>query len=280
MSNAVVTTANMELSPCRVNYKGVDLGGTLKNVNVKIEYVKSPIHADQSGETIRDRRTSGLNIMVETSIAEVQNKNNWKVVFPHAQLVNDGMGNKMIYFVNNIGDSDLANAGPLILHPLSKADADLSGNFLFYLACADAKSEYVLGPKEQATLKITWNILPDSTTAPERFFIHGDPTIGPVAASAAAAVPGGGNVGNGVFAGTAVFQLSKTETITFLCIDTSAGPTAAIFQVSGNLSGPLGNLSTGTGFASPVIATTLNEGGTPFAKGDTFTIAVTSANYI
>ena len=35
VSFATITPGNFELTPCRVNYKGVDLGATLGNVKVK-----------------------------------------------------------------------------------------------------------------------------------------------------------------------------------------------------------------------------------------------------
>ena len=275
-SNAVVTTSKMELTPMRVTFKGVDLGGTLGNAAVNIEFTKAEIKADQSGETVRDRRTSGLNITMTTELAEIKNKDIWKVVFPHARLVTSG-GNKQMYFENNIGDSDLANSGILLLHPLSLADADLSGDFKFFKACADAKSEIIYGPTEQAKLKIIWNILPDDSVIPNRFFVHGDPTIGLVAASAGSPVFVG--TGNGTMTSVAVYSgVTKTETITATCI--AAVANGGIFQVSGSLSGPLGNATVGSNFVSPEISFIINDGTTDFIVGDAFTVATTASNYV
>lgn len=275
-SNAVVSTQNMELTPMRVNFNGVDLGGTLSNVTVTSEFSKAEIKADQSGDTVRDRRVSGMNIQVTTEIAEIQNKDLWKVVFPHANLITSGM-NKAVYFNSKIGDSDLANSKELVLHPLSKADADLSGNYRFWKACSDAKSEIVYGPTEQTKLKIVWNVLPDDSVTPERFFQYGDPSIGLISASAGSPVftgTGGGTMGSvSVFSG-----FTKTEVITATCIHASAG--AGIFQVSGSLSGPLGNATVGVGFSSLVIAFTIADGTPDFALNDSFTVATTAANYV
>jgi hypothetical protein len=266
----------MELTPMRVNFNGVDLGGTLGNVVVSAKYSKAEIKSDQSGETVRDRRTTGVEITVTTEIAEIQLKDNWKVVFPHANLVTSGL-NKMIYWTQSVGDSDLARSAILILHPLSKADADLSGDYKFFKACSIAESEITYGPGDQARLKIVWNILPDDSVNPERFMIHGDPTIGLVAASAAAPVYVG--TGNGTLTGVSVFSgFTKTETITATAIHSALND--GIFQVSGSLSGPLGNATVGVGFSSPVIAFTINDGSTDFVIGDQFTIATTAANYV
>lgn len=277
VSYATVTTQNMELSPMRVNFDGVDLGGTLDNVTVNVEFGKAEIKADQSGDTVRDRRVSGLNISVTTALAENRVKDNWKVVFPHAKLVDGGIAGKSMYFQAAIGDSDLANAKILILHPLSLADVDLSGDFKFFKACADAKSEIVYSPTEQTKINVVWNILPDDSVQPERFFIHGDPSIGLVAASAAAPVFVG--TGNGTMTGVTVFSgVTETETITAVLIHAVAN--GGIFQVSGSLSGPLGNATVGVGFVSPVIAFTINDGATDFVLGDQFTVATTAANYM
>lgn len=273
-SNATVITQNMDLGPMRVTFNGVDLGGTLDNVVLSMKYMKAEIKADQSGETVRDRRVSGVEVSVTTSIVETELKDNWKVVFPHAALVEEG-GDKMIYWTSKMGDSDLANANVLILHPLSKDDSDLSGDFKFFLACASAESELTKSPTEQDKLKIVWNILPDDSVSPERFFIHGDPTIGIVDASAATA--GYSGTGNGVISGLAAGSEAITETVTAECIaeDTDGG----IFEVEGSVSGPLGNATVGVNFSSPRVGFLINDGSTDFDVGDTFTISVSGANY-
>lgn len=175
MSNAVVTTSSMELTPMRVTFDGVDLGGTLGNVVISAKYMKANLMADQSGQTVRDRRVSGIEITVTTELSEVLNKDNWKVVFPHATLL--PAGTAAIEFSQNIGDSDLSNALELVLHPLSKADGDLTSDYTFYKACASAESSVTYGPTEQARLKIVWNILPDESAVPNKFFRYGDPAV-------------------------------------------------------------------------------------------------------
>lgn len=175
MSYAVVSTNNMELTPMRVTYNGVDLGGTLGNVLISMKYTKAEIKADQSGTTIRDRRVSGLEITVTTELAEVNNKDLWKVLFPHATEISTGT--KAIDFKENMGDSDLANAHELKLHPLSRADATVAYDFTFFKATASAESEYNAGPTEQSKMKIVWNILPDDSVTPNKFMRFGDPAL-------------------------------------------------------------------------------------------------------
>ncbi len=166
----------MELSPCRVKFKGVDLGGTLSSVSIKPVYKKSEIKADQFGDSPLDRRVSGLRLTIETELTEVKNKDNWLAVFPHLRDTGSGSG-RVVDFVSRISQSDLDLAGALLLHPLSLADSDVSGDFSAPLACASAESEYILGPDKQTVLKIVWNIYLDTSVTPAFLARYGDQSI-------------------------------------------------------------------------------------------------------
>lgn len=277
MSQAVVTTSQMELTPMRVTFDGQDLGGTLGNISFTAKYMKANIMADQSGQTVRDRRVSGIEVTLTTELTEIQNKDIWKVVFPHATKIGTGTGAlAAIKFDQNVGDGDLANAKQLILHPLSKPDSDLSTDYTFFKAVASAESSITFGPTEQARLKIVWNILPDESQVPNKFFRYGALSIVQTPAAAAAAVPGGGNVGGGTVGSVTVSNAAtKTETITLSCVTAAAG--AGTFYVSGSVSGPLGLAVVGSPFISAPINFTIADGTPDFAVGDTFTIATTAA---
>ena len=175
VSFANVTTSSMELTPMRVTFNSVDLGGTLGNVVLSFKYTKADIKADQLGTTVLDRRVSGLEITATTEVVEVENKDNWKVVFPHGTLIPTGTA--AFDFLSAVGDGDLANSHELKLHPLSQPNATVAYDFTFFKACASAESTITYGPTEQARLKIVWNILPDTTVSPPKFCRYGDTTI-------------------------------------------------------------------------------------------------------
>lgn len=281
-SQAVVTTQNLELSPVRVTYKGRDLGATLGNVVLTTKYMKAPMYADQWGKTVADRAVSGLEISITTELAEVINKDNWKDLFHPAKLV--GTGAKGMYFDNAVGRKDSADAGILLLHPLSLPDANLSRDHKFYKAIPSAESEITYGPDQQARLKCVWNVLPDDSVIPARFYFHGDPAIGLVAATAGSPVFTG--TGNGTLTSVAVYSgVTQTETITVKCI-AAPGAHQAIFEVSGSLSGILGNFSLpgsaggSVNVVTPVISFTITDGTTDFAVNDQWTIPTVAANYI
>lgn len=82
-----IETTMMELTPCQVQFKGVDLGGTLGNVKLKVTYSKSDIKADQFGTTVLDKKVSGFNATVETELTQIKDMEQLKVIFPHATLI-------------------------------------------------------------------------------------------------------------------------------------------------------------------------------------------------
>ena len=282
VSYASVNSQNFELTPCRITYDGIDLGGSLGNVKVNITYDKAEIKADQFGSSVLDRVNSGINCTIETELVEYKNKDILKVVFPNSVELVSGP-NKASYFVSKVGEHDLSLAKQLKLHPLSLADANLSGDYLFYQAVADGKSTVTFGPNEQIKLKIIWNTYLDTTLTPARLFFHGDPSIGVINASAAAAVAGA-NTGNGTIGTEVAYNgFTVTETITVACVGQTSGND---FTVTGSISGPLGAFhvaaaaSSTASFVSDQISFVLTQGSTQFAYGDSFTIATTAANYV
>jgi hypothetical protein len=286
-STANVTPTNIPLSPMRVEYNGVDLGGTTNEVSMSIHYDMADIKVDQFGTSIIDKVVKGLAYSVKLVLAEVKNKDNWKVVFPsiHEVVVS---GVKTIYSDMQIGDHMYPKAFPLLLHPLENADADLSEDYLFYKATATNVTEIKYGPEKQSGLQVEFIVYPDVGTVPARYMYHGNPANGLVPAAAGSPTPGS-NTGNGTITNVSVFNgVTYTETITINVLD--GGVTGNNIQVSGSVSGILGvahiaaaSTST-TGFipASPtrqVIAFTITQGTVQFVAGDTFTIATTASNY-
>jgi hypothetical protein len=244
-----------------------------------IEEKLSPLKADQLGDTIIDQKVSGFNCKVETELDEIILKNNWLVVFPAHKLYTDPItGKQSFFFDSQVGASMRSFAQPLILHPLSRPNTDLSGDILIYLATAEGKSEVVYSPTAQQSLKVTWDMYPDFTTQPPRFLLFGDPTVGFANASAGAATAGTGNTGNGTVGLITVFSgTTKTETITLQCQAPGSGGS---FFVTGSVSGPIGLAKVGQAFNSAEISFVISTGSTPFATNDSFTIATTAANFI
>jgi hypothetical protein len=270
----------MDLGPCRATYDGVDIGGTLGNVTVAFKYEKADIKADQLGTTVLDKRVSGMSVEVTTEFAEVQDYDKFKKAFPNLEIVTNPGPVKSAIFKNRVGISDYDQAALLNLHPLNKPDADLSQDWNFLKAFPSEDSQIVFSPTEQMKLKVIWKIYPEQDSGEYRMFIKGDPANAVVDAVAAAAVPGGGNVGNGTVTGITVNNgYTKTETITLTCVGVP-GANQANFDVEGSVTGPLGIATLGVPFIRNEISFTINDGATDFVIGDSFTIATTASNVI
>lgn len=277
-SFSTISPGNFELTPCRITFGGVDLGGTDK-VSVKIEEKLSAIKADQEGDSDIDQKVSGMKVTVETALDEVKLKANWSVVFPANKLVTQN-GKSSFYFDSQIGASMRSFAKLLNIHPLSMPNDDLSADINIYLATANPTSNLDYSSSEQQKLKVVFNAYPDFTTQPARWMIYGDPTVGVVNAVAGAATAATGNTGNGTVSNITVNNgATKTELITLDCLTPGA---SANFSVNGSVSGPLGIATNGSNFVAPgdEIGFLINAGGTNFALNDSFTISTIAANYV
>lgn len=280
-SSATVTTGNMQLTPMRVTFNGVDLGGTSGGVEVSPKITYADIEADQFGKTVLDKRVSGYQFIVKFNLNEVQLKSNWKTAFPSMKLV--GSGPNSIYADMQIGDSLIGHAGSLILHPLDHADNDLSGDYKFFKAACISTPQIKYTPDKQVELAVEMVIFPDTTASPARWFVYGDPSIGLVAATAG--TPSFTGTGDGTCTSVSTGSKTATETITISCVGVPAA-NKSNWYVSGSISGPLGEvqITSGTGggtgvFTSDYINFTITDGTTDFVVGDQFQIATTAANY-
>lgn len=279
-SFSTVTPGNMDMGPCRVKFNSVDLGGTLEGVKIHWEPSKGEIKSDQLGSTVLDRVLSGLNITVETMLLELAAKSIWKVAMPYMDSVASGAAG---YFQNKVGQKDSSLWQTLLLHPLTKADSDLSADLTIYRAVAEGKSDLIYKPDGQIGLKVLWNAYPDTSVNPPRFCFLGDPANGLVAC--VIGTPAFTGTGNGTCTLTSGNNsYTKTETITITCIGIN-GANKSAWKVVGSVSGILGTveMTGGAGgtqaFVSNPINFTLTDGATDFVVGDVFTIATTAANY-
>lgn len=273
MSSANISPDKTELSAMRVEFNGVDLGGTKGGVSISVKYDLAEIVCDQLGKTPIDHRVSGQAFMVKFALTEIQKKSNWKVALPHAKLITSGPSQSLL-LDSKVGDSLFAKAQTLVLHPLSKDDSDLSGNYKIFKAACKSAVEVKYSSSDQTVLECEFVIYPDPTTNPARYMLIGDPSLGIVAPTATQAFAG---TGNGLMTGLVANTGALTETITATLV--AAAVNGGTFHVSGSASGSLGLAVVGTPFSSSRVNFTIADGTTDFALGDVFTITTTASNY-
>lgn len=274
-SSANVNPTNIELAPMRVEFDGVDVGGTEGGVTVSMKTKTAEIKADQYGDTTIDAVVSGQEFSVKLTLAEYKKKENWKIAFPFAKMGVSG-ANKNIFMDMQVGTHLLDLAKQLKLHPLSRDNTDKSGDILFYKAVAKSATELKFGPDKQVGLEVEFMIFPDTTTAPARYMIHGDPAIALVAATLTQTSFTG--TGSGTLSGVSAGVKAVDETITLTCIHASAN--GGIFEVIGSVSGSLGNARVGTPFINEKGNFTIGDGTTDFIVGDAFVLTSVAANYV
>jgi len=171
-SFSTIDPTKMIISPSRVTFDGLDLGGTSGNVTVTFGYKKSDVKADQIGDTILDRFNSGIDIKVTTEFLEVLDLSKVETLFPAATYISASPG--ALQFNSAITTRDSDNAKILILHPLFQDTASENKDWYFWKAVPTEESEFVMSPTEQSKLKIVWQILPDVSVTPYRFMRYGD----------------------------------------------------------------------------------------------------------
>lgn len=170
---------DLELTPMQVFWQPhgstatYELGATLGNVKISVALEKTELKADQTGTTPIDRRVSGAKFMVTTELAQVNDMELVSYIFPHAAFYGTAASGA-IQFNNAVGQSDLAVAGVLTLHPQNMAATAINHDWTFYVAAPTENSEITFGPTEQSRFKVEWGVYPDQSVTPYRFMRYGD----------------------------------------------------------------------------------------------------------
>jgi hypothetical protein len=283
MSKATISgdVKTFDLGPGRLKLNGVDIGFTMGGVEVSAKYMKGDLTADYFGKVAVDRVNIGSEFTIKTKLAQITAES-FKKAFPYASIV--GTTVKTVLFGNNVGEHDIDIAAPLVFHPVNRLETDLTHDWTFHLVLANGESAIKYDAENQISLDVTFQVYPDLSKPDKSMWaIYGDPSQGAVSASAGAPVFVG--AGNGTL-DTIVLNSAKavTETVTATCIATALN--GGIFEVIGSVSGSMGNARVSNTFYSDTanppqskIQFMIHDGTADFALGDSFTIAVTAANY-
>lgn len=173
---------DLELTPMIVYWKpqgstsSYDLGATLGNVKISVALEKTELKADQTGSTPIDRRVSGAKFMVTTELAQINDMELVSYIFPNA-VFQGTAASGVIQFNNVVGNSDLAVAGELTLHPQNLPATAVNHDWTFYVAAPTENSEITYGPTEQSRFKVEWGVYPDQSVTPYRFMCYGDKNL-------------------------------------------------------------------------------------------------------
>ena len=275
---------NIFVSSAALIVDGVDVG-LVSGVKIDIKELTTEVMTDQLGKMKVNHFYVGNEISGECTFDEFTAVN-MKKAFPQASLVTSGGVSKLM-FGKQVGSDYYSLAKQFKIIPTSDDTTYLGRNFVFWkgVFVGEASAEY--GPDKKLVFKSKMMFYPD-VSQPSGMWLGymGDPSAGSlVPASAAAAVAGGGNVGNGTVSSIGVNDtFTKTETWTLTCIHAAAN--SGLFSVVGSVTGARGVATVGSAYTSNVITPanseisfTINDGATDFSVGDVFTIATTAANF-
>lgn len=276
--------SNILVSSAALVVNGADVG-LISGVKITIKEQTTEVKSDQLGTMPANDYYVGHVATGECEFDEFTAMR-MKLAFPQAQFLSSG-GASRLTFGKQIGYDYYSLAQSFKIIPTSD-DTSYSGRqFTFWKGVFMGEASIEYGPEKKLTFKAKMKFYPD-VTQPAGLWLgyFGDAAAGSlVPASAASAVPGGSNTGNGTISGESVNdQFTKTETWTLTCIHAAAN--SGIFSVVGSVSGARGNATVGTAYHSNSITPsnselsfTVNDGTSDFAIGDTFTIATTAANF-
>lgn len=163
---------NLEMGPCNVTFKTVDLGLTKGGVEVEFATEVSNITADQFGETILDQVINGRAVKARVPMAE-NDIEKLATAFPGVTLV-EGAGGAMKLVVNSaVGTSLRTLAGELVLHPKNRAANDKSRDVTIPLAMAKGDMSFSFLSNEQRVYTLEFEGYADLDT--DVLFVLGDP---------------------------------------------------------------------------------------------------------
>lgn len=165
--------STLEMGPCSVTFKTVDLGMTKGGVEVEFSTEVTPITVDQFGDTPINNVIKGRAVKVKVPIAE-NDITKFAAAFPGTQLVTSG-ANKKLVFKSAVGLSLRESAGALVLHPKGRATNDKSRDFVVPVAMAKGDMSFAYKHDEQRVFMLEFEGYANLDT--DELFVIGDPAI-------------------------------------------------------------------------------------------------------
>lgn len=165
--------STLEMGPCNVKFKTVDLGLTKGGVEVDFSTDVANVNADQFGDSVIDQYIKGRAIKVKVPMAE-RDLTKFATVFPGSTLVTNGL-NKKLVIKSAVGTSLRALAGVLVLHPSALAAIDLSKDLVVPIAMSKGDMSYAYKHDDQRVYMLEFEGFTDLTTGD--LFVLGDPAL-------------------------------------------------------------------------------------------------------
>lgn len=156
--------------PCRITYKGIDLGHTLEGVTLEVERKLAAVFVDRYGETPVDFVLTGQSAKVSFKLAQF-NQRNLALAIPETQDI-DTATNDQTAIGSDAGVSLRGDAGQLVIHPLKYATADQSHDVTLYKAINSANFTLPMTVEDQEVIEVEMEALVDESYGTGRRLGH------------------------------------------------------------------------------------------------------------
>lgn len=156
--------------PCRITYKGIDLGHTLDGVEVTADRQTADVLVDRYGDTPVDKVITGTILVAKFKLAQ-WNDRNWDTAFPEGQNI-DTATNDQTGIGVDAGYSLRGDAGQLVIHPLKYATGDLSHDVTIYLAVNNGGVTLPFKVKDQLVIEVEMTALVSEAFGAQRRLGH------------------------------------------------------------------------------------------------------------
>ncbi|MFA9202258.1 MAG: hypothetical protein ACEQSC_01795, partial [Candidatus Nanopelagicaceae bacterium] len=190
---------------------GADVG-LISGLKISIKELTTPVNTDQLGKMVVNHFHVGDEATGECTFDEFTALK-MSLAFPQAELLENG-GAARLSFGKQVGSDYLSLAKTFKIIPTSDDESYAGRNFFFYKGVFMGEASVEYGPDKKLVFKAKMHFYPDVTQPSGKWLGYmGDDAVGSlVPASAAAAVAGGSNVGNGTVSGLgANDNFTKTE---------------------------------------------------------------------
>lgn len=141
--------------PCRITFKGVDLGHTVDGVTLVADRKFAKPKVDKHGDSPIDLVLTGTEATAKFKLAQ-DNFRNKDLMMPETSSY-DNPSSKLLDRVDigaDAGYSLRQDAGPLVIHPLKYGEGDLSHDVTLYLAVNQGAVELGYKIDEQTVFEV------------------------------------------------------------------------------------------------------------------------------
>lgn len=156
--------------PCRITFKGIDLGHTLEGVTLTADRDLTKVMVDRYGSTPIDQVLNGVDARIKFKLAQF-NVRNGDIAMPESSTY-DGATNDRIDIGADSGYSLRQDAGLLVIHPLKYATGDFSHDINLYKAINIAAFTLPYKVDEQLVTELEMQALVDETYGTGRRLGH------------------------------------------------------------------------------------------------------------